>query len=75
MRKVVLSVPGISCEHCEHAVSGALTPLPGVRSVKVDIPMAQVEVEYDEGKADVERMKQVLADQEYPVQMVLEPQR
>jgi hypothetical protein len=37
--------------------------------------MAQVEVEYDEGKADVERMKQVLADQEYPVQMVLEPQR
>jgi copper chaperone CopZ len=49
--------------------------LPGVRSVKVDIPTTQVQVEYDEAKADVERMKQVLADQEYPVQRVLEPQR
>ena len=75
MRKVVLSVPGISCEHCEHVVSASLTSLPGVRSVKVDIPTTQVQVEYDEAKADVERMKQVLADQEYPVQRVLEPQR
>ena len=75
MRKVVLSVPGISCEHCEHVVSGTLTSLPGVRSVKVDIPTTQVQVEYDEAKADVERMKQVLADEEYPVQRVLEPQR
>ena len=71
MRKVVLSVPGISCEHCEHVVSASLSSLPGVRSVKVDIPTTQVQVEYDEAKADVERMKQVLADQEYPVQRVL----
>ena len=71
MRKVVLSVPGISCEHCEHVVSASLTSLPGVRSVKVDIPTTQVQVEYDEAKADVERMKQVLADEEYPVQRVL----
>ena len=75
MRKVVLSVPGISCEHCEHAVSGALTPVPGVRSVTVNISEGEVEVEYDEARVDVERMTQVLADQEYPVQMVLEPQR
>ena len=75
MRKVVLSVPGISCEHCEHVVSASLSSLPGVRSVKVDIPTTQVQVEYDEAKADVERMKQVLADEEYPVQRVLEPQR
>jgi copper chaperone len=73
MRKVVLSVPGISCEHCERVVSGALTPLQGVRSVKVNIPAAQVEVEYDEGTADVERMKRVLADEDYPVQTVREP--
>ena len=75
MRKVLLRVPGISCEHCEHVVSASLPSLPGVRSVKVDIPTAQVQVEYDEAKADVERMKQVLADEEYPVQRVLEPQR
>jgi len=72
MRRVVLSVPDISCEHCERVVSGALQPLQGVRNVKVDIPAAQVEVEYDEATADVERMKQALADEDYPVQAVVE---
>lgn len=72
MRTVVLSVPDISCEHCERVVSGALTPLPGVRSVKVDIPAAKVEVEYDEGKADIDQMKQALAGEDYPVQAVAE---
>jgi copper chaperone CopZ len=61
--------------NCEHTVSGALTPLPGVRSVKVNISKAEVAVEYDESKADVERITQALADEEYPVQRVLEPQR
>lgn len=72
MRKVVLSVPDISCEHCERVVGGALRPLPGVRSVKVDIPAAQVEVEYDEGTANIDQMKQVLAGEDYPVQAVAE---
>jgi copper chaperone CopZ len=65
-------VPDISCEHCERVVSAALTPLAGVRSVKVDIPAARVDVEYDEATGDVERMKQVLADEDYPVQAVVE---
>lgn len=72
MRKIVLNVPDISCEHCERVVRGALTPLPGVRGVRVNIPAAQVEVDYDDAQTDVERMKQVLADEEYPVQAVLD---
>lgn len=67
MKTVVLSVPDISCEHCERTITEALTPMDGVQSVNVDIPTKQVRVEYDEGTVDVERMKDVLQEEEYPV--------
>ena len=67
MKTVVLNVPDISCEHCERTITEALTPMEGVRSVNVDIPTKQVRVQYDEGTADVERMKEVLEEEDYPV--------
>ena len=70
MKTVVLSVPDISCEHCERTITGALTPVEGVCSVKVDIPSKQVRVEYDESAVDLEQMKEILLEEEYPVQSV-----
>ena len=70
MQTVILNVPDISCEHCERAITGALTPVDGVRSVAVDIPAKQVRVEYEEGTVDVERMKEVLEEEDYPVESV-----
>lgn len=67
---VTLNVPDISCEHCERAVTQALTPVEGVQSVRVDIPGKQVLVEYDEGTVDVDRMRDVLAEEDYPVASV-----
>lgn len=67
MAKTTLSVPDISCEHCERTITEALTPLAGVRDVKVDIPAKQVNVEYDETTVDVNRMKAVLQEEDYPV--------
>jgi len=67
MAKTTLSVPDISCEHCERTITEALTPLDGVRNVKVDIPSKQVSVDYDEATVDVERFKAVLQEEEYPV--------
>ncbi len=69
-RTVTLNVPDISCEHCERAVTQALTPVEGVQSVRVDIPGKQVRVEYDEGTVGVERMRDVLAEEDYPVASV-----
>lgn len=68
MAKTTLSVPDISCEHCERTITEALTPLDGVREVKVDIPAKQVRVDYDEATVDVERFKAVLQEEEYPVE-------
>ncbi len=70
MKTVVLNVPDISCEHCERTITEALTPMEGVRSVNVDIPTRQVRVEYDEGTVDVERMTEVLEEEDYPVESV-----
>jgi len=70
MANVILTVPDISCEHCERTIVGALSPVSGVRTVKVDIPAHQVAVDYDETAASVDALKAVLAEEEYPVASV-----
>ncbi len=67
---VTLNVPDISCEHCERTVTQALTPVEGVQAVRVDIPAKQVRVEYDEGTVGIERMREVLTEEDYPVASV-----
>lgn len=39
------SVPGMSCDHCKHAVTGELTGVPGVESVDVDLETKLVVVQ------------------------------
>ncbi len=67
MSKVVLNVPDISCEHCAKTVTGALTPIQGVRNVAVDIDAKQVKVDYDETVASLDTMKAALQQEDYPV--------
>lgn len=71
MAITVLNVPDISCEHCERTITNALTPVAGVRNVTVDIPGKQVRVDYDESQVSVDQMKEVLEEEEYPVQSVM----
>ena len=68
MATTVLSVPTISCGHCENTITEALTPLAGVSTVRVDIPTRKVTVEYDPSATSVERFKAVLDEEEYPVE-------
>ena len=70
MATSVLSVPDISCEHCQRAITGALSPVAGVQSVEVDIPTRKVTVEYDPSVVTVDRFKDLLAEEEYPVESV-----
>jgi copper chaperone len=67
MARTTLTVPDISCEHCERTITEALTPLEGVEAVRVDIPQRQVHVDYDQGRTGVERFKHVLQEEDYPV--------
>ena len=70
MAKVTLTVPDIECEHCEHAITEALTPVAGVRSVTVDIPSKRVQLDYDDVALTIDRVKEILAEEEYPVAAV-----
>ena len=70
MATTILTVPDISCEHCERTINNALTPIVGVRTVSVDIPRKQVRVEYDEAQVNVDRMKALLQEEDYPVESV-----
>jgi copper chaperone len=64
MATAILGVPDISCEHCERAIKGALIPIAGVQTVSVDIPGKQVQVEYDQRQVSVDRMKEVLQEED-----------
>ena len=70
MATTVLNVPDISCEHCQRTITNALTPVDGVRSVNVDIPTKQVKVDYDDNVVDVNRFKEILREEDYPVESV-----
>ncbi|HLI55899.1 MAG TPA: heavy-metal-associated domain-containing protein [Actinomycetota bacterium] len=63
----LLTVPDISCEHCERTIMGALTPVDGISAVQVNIPKHQVTVAFDEAKIGLERIKGILREEEYPV--------
>lgn len=65
--KTVLSVPDISCEHCQRAIEGALRKEPGVSSVRVDVPTKKVFLEYDPGKISMDQVNAVLDDEGYTV--------
>ena len=70
MATTTLNVPDISCEHCERTITNALKPIAGVRTVNVDIPGKQVRIDYDEAQVKVDRMKDILQEEDYPVESV-----
>ncbi|MEH6889811.1 copper chaperone CopZ [Bacillus sp. JJ864] len=65
---ITLNVQGMTCNHCKMAVTNALSELAGVQNVEVNLQEGTVNVEYDEAKIDVEKMKEAIEDQGYDVQ-------
>jgi copper chaperone len=68
MTSVVLNVPAISCGHCENTITKALSGRPGVESVRVDIPAKQVHLSFDESRLSLDRVKEILDEEDYPVE-------
>lgn len=68
METITYTAPNISCEHCQHAIEGAVGALPGVEAVRVDIPSKQVEVRYEPAKLSRDQIEATLDEEGYPVQ-------
>jgi copper chaperone len=47
MSRLTLKVPDVSCGHCVASISGAVSGLPGVTEVNVDLERKLVEVDGD----------------------------
>jgi copper chaperone len=67
MESTILVAPDISCEHCQHAIEGAVGKMEGVKQVKVDIPTRTVQVEYDPKHVTLARIEAVMDDVGYTV--------
>ncbi len=67
MESTTLVAPDISCEHCQHAIEGAVGKMAGVQNVKVDIPTKTVHVDYDPKQVTVDKIEEVLDDVGYTV--------
>jgi copper chaperone len=59
--KILLGVKGMKCGGCETTVREAVQALDGVLGVKPSFRDNTVEVEYEEGKADLEAIRRAIA--------------
>ena len=64
---VVYDVPDVSCDHCKMAIEGAVAGVEGVDRVVVDVATKRVEVDFDGGRVDAERIAAVIAEEGYAV--------
>jgi copper chaperone len=62
-----LSVPDVSCEHCVKTVNGALSALPGVDAVSVDLTSKTVRLRYEPAQVTLERIEETLDEAGYTV--------
>jgi copper chaperone len=67
MTTMTISVPEIHCDHCKHSIEGALAPLPGVASARVDVEARTVTVVVDETLTNRGRLVAAIEDQGYDV--------
>lgn len=67
MMTITLQVQGMTCGHCKAAVTNALQDLDGVSRVEVHLQEGTVNVDYDETKVSIEKLKEAIEEQGYDV--------
>ena len=67
MESTTLVAPDISCEHCQHAIEGAVGKLEGVSHLRVDIPTKAVHIDYDQQQVTLAKIEEVLDETGYIV--------
>ncbi|MDR1914724.1 MAG: copper ion binding protein [Clostridiales bacterium] len=65
--KSVISVDGMSCDHCVKTVKTAVGGLDGVKNVKVDLKGKSVTVSHNPELASLESIKNAITEAGYEV--------
>ena len=67
MEKSVLRVEGMSCKHCVKAVSDALSELPGVENVEVNLKDATASFAFESALTPLEKIKSAITEAGFTV--------
>lgn len=67
MNEIALNVKGMKCGGCQKRVEDALSALPGVSSVKVDLKRGGVQVAYDGASTTPDQIKKKITEIGYQV--------
>lgn len=67
VERIILSVEGMSCGHCEIAVQDAVRRLPGIKKVKANRRKKEASVEYDASAVTAEQIKKAINDTGYRI--------
>lgn len=65
--KAMLSIQGMTCNHCKLAVTRALEAVAGVVEAEVDLQAGRAQVTYDGDEASVEKLKAAVEEAGYTV--------
>lgn len=58
MKKIVLSIEGMTCSACSNGLEKYLNKQEGIHSASVNLVMANTSIEYDEKILDVEKLNE-----------------
>jgi copper chaperone len=67
MENTVLNVDGMSCEHCAKAITKAVSALPGIHSVDVNLKAKTVTVAHDTAQTPLDKIRFEIEEQGYEV--------
>jgi copper chaperone len=65
MTQEIIKVEGMSCMHCQLRVKKAVEAVEGVQRADVNLQNKQVTVDYEEGKANLEKVKDAIRESGY----------
>jgi len=68
MANTVISVGGMTCNHCKMAVEKALKTLDGVTDASVDLASKKVSIDYDPAVEDENGLKKTISEAGYEVE-------
>ena len=67
MKEEVLSVEGMTCNHCKMTVENTVVSLSGVGIAEVDLKAKTLTVSFDEAKVDQNQIRTAVESQGYHV--------
>jgi copper chaperone len=67
MEHLTIKIEGMSCEHCVKAVTDALSALPSVADVSVDLGSGTASLTHDTNAVSQSAIKEAIEDQGYDV--------